>query len=108
MKRGDIVLTAPAGDYGKARPVVVVQSDALDQTDSVLVGLMTGVILDAPIFRVTVEPTRSNGLQKTSQIMVEKLLAVPRRKCSDPVGRLTNDQIAALDHRLSVVIGLAD
>ena len=106
MKRGDIVLTAPAGDYGKARPVVVVQSDALDQTDSVLVG--PGVILEAPIFRVTVEPTSSNGLQKTSQIMVEKLLAVPRRKCSDPVGRLTDDQIAALDHRLSVVIGLAD
>lgn len=108
MKRGDIILTAPAGDYGKARPVVVVQSDALAQADSVLVSLMTGIILDAPIYRVTVEPTRNNGLQKTFQIMVEKILAVPRRKCSDPVGRLTTDQIAALDHKLSVVIGLAD
>ncbi len=72
MKRGDIVLTASAGDYGKARPAVIVQSDALAHTDSVLVSLMTGSILDAPIYRITIEPTGSNGLQKTSQIMVEK------------------------------------
>ena len=29
MKRGDVVLVALSGDYGKPRPAVIVQSDAV-------------------------------------------------------------------------------
>lgn len=42
MKRGDIVLAVAAGDYGKPRPALVVQSDLFNDTHaSVLVCLMT-------------------------------------------------------------------
>lgn len=53
MKRGDIVTVALQGDYGKPRPAVVIQSDWIDATESVLVCLLTSVVRDAPIFRLT-------------------------------------------------------
>ena len=37
MKRGDIVMVSAPGAYGKPSPAVIVQSDWLDGTDSVLV-----------------------------------------------------------------------
>jgi mRNA interferase MazF len=36
-RRGDIVLTVLSGDYGKPRPVVVIQSDLFNETHASLV-----------------------------------------------------------------------
>jgi mRNA interferase MazF len=108
MKRGDVVTVAIAGDYGKPRPAVVIQSDALDAADSVLVCLMTSTIVDAPIYRLPVEPTPGNGLQAASQIMTDKILAVRRAKCGERIGALEPELMIRLNHMLSVVIGLAD
>ena len=69
MKRGDIVTVAAPGDYGKPRPAVVIQSDWLAQTDSVLVALMTSAIFDAPILSATpaADGTRSaDGARATA------------------------------------------
>ena len=41
MKRGDLITVAVSGDYGKPRPALVIQSDFLADTDSVLVCLLT-------------------------------------------------------------------
>lgn len=108
MKRGDIVTVAAAGDYGKPRPAVVIQSDWLKATDSVLVALMTSALADAPIYRLTLEPDETNGLRVTTQIMVDKIVAVPRAKCGKAVGKLDAKTRIALDHMVSVVVGLAD
>ncbi len=108
MKRGDIVTVAAPGDYGKPRPAVVIQSDWLANTDSVLVVLMTSVLAETPIYRLSVEATPKTGLKVDSQVMVEKILAVPREKCGPNVGRLDETALIALNHMLSVVIGLAD
>ena len=108
MKRGDIVTVAAPGDYGKPRPAVVIQSDWLANTDSVLVVLMTSVLAETPIYRLSVEATPKTGLKVDSQVMVEKILAVPREKCGPTVGRLDETALIALNHMLSVVIGLAD
>lgn len=108
MKRGDIVTVAAAGDYGKPRPAVVIQSDWLKATDSVLVALMTSALVDAPIYRLTVEPDATNGLRVTTQIMVDKIVAVSRAKCGKVMGKLDEKARIALDHMVSVVVGLAD
>ncbi len=108
MKRGDIVTVAAPGDYGKPRPAVVIQSDWLTRTDSVLVALMTSAVFDAPIYRLDVDATAENGLKTRSQVMVEKILAVPREKCGQKMGRLDAATLIALNHMLSVVIGIAD
>jgi len=108
VKRGDIVTVVVSGDYGKPRPAVVIQSDWLKATDSVLVALMTSALADAPIYRLTLEPDATNGLRVTTQVMVDKIVAVPRVKCGKVVGKLDEKARIALDHMVSVVVGLAD
>ncbi len=108
MKRGDIVTVAAQGDYGKPRPAVVIQSDWLAATDSVLVALLTSAVFDAPIYRLRIEATPQTGLKVISDVMVEKILAIPREKCGPRIGRLDESKLIALNHMLSVVIGIAD
>lgn len=108
MKRGDIVIVAAPGDYGKPRPAVVIQTDALTElgSRSIALCLMSSLPLKAPLFRIGLEPTEFNGLKKSSQIMVEKLFTVPREKIVQIIGRLTDDEIVQLNRTLSFVIGL--
>ena len=108
MRRGDIVTVAAAGDYGKPRLAIVIQSDLLKATDSILVSLMTCTIVDAPLYRLVVEPSDSNGLRVASQIMVDKIIAMPREKCGAVIGRIDKAKLATLNHMLAVVVGLAD
>jgi len=107
LKRGDIVITSLPGDYGKPRPAVVVQSDRLRYLESVLLCPMTSDIVSAEPVRITVSPTPENGLRHPSQIMVEKLTALRRARCGDPVGRLDDALLQRLDEALALVIGLA-
>lgn len=108
MRRGDIISVAVQGDYGKPRPAVVVQSDALNESESVLVVLFTSTLRDAPFYRITVEPTEKNGLNLISQIMVDKIVACPRAKCGPVIGHLSDPVMLVLNNMLSVMIGLAD
>jgi mRNA interferase MazF len=108
LKRGDLVTVAAPGDYGKPRPAVVIQSDALDAADSVLVALLTSTLTQTPLYRQTVEPSPANGLRSVSQIMADKIMACPRAKCGPAIGRLDSADMLALNNRLSVMIGLAD
>ena len=108
MTRGGIVIVSPPGAYGKPRPAIVVQSDWLAGTDSLLVCLVTSTLREAPLFRLTIEPTPANGLRSTSQIMVDKIIALPRAKCGTLVGRLERDTLVSLNRMLAIVLGLAD
>jgi mRNA interferase MazF len=40
--------------------------------------------------------------------MVDKIVAMPRAKCGRTIGRIDEDGLLALNHMLSVAIGLAD
>jgi mRNA interferase MazF len=108
VKRGDLVTVSAPGDYGKPRPAVIIQSDALDSADSVLVVLLTSALVDAPLYRLTVEPSAGNGLLTVSQVMVDKVLAYPRAKCGPVIGHLSPAEVLVLNAMLSVMIGLAD
>jgi mRNA interferase MazF len=108
MKRGDIVTVAAQGDYGKPRPAVIIQSDALNLADSVLVALFTSTVVDTPFYRLTIEPSDMNGLRLQSQVMVDKILAYPRAKCGPVMGHLEPHMMLALNSMISVMVGLAD
>src|SRR5271169_4496872 len=81
MKRGDVVTVAATGDYGKPRPAVIVQTDALPAKHaSVVVCQMTSDLIDAPDFRVTIDPDEQNGLRTRSQIVADKPATIRRER----------------------------
>lgn len=108
MRRGEIVTVAVQGDRGKPRPAVVIQSDWLAETDSVLVCLLTSTVREAPLYRLTILSTPETGLRQASQVMVDKIVAVRRDKCGPAIGRLDETAMLALNRLLALVVGLAD
>ena len=108
MKRGDLVIVSAAGDYGKPRPAVVIQSDSIRATESVLVALLTSTLAEVTIYRLTIEPSEANRLRTASQVIVDKIVAIPREKCSKTIGRIEDADLVALDRLLAVMIGIAD
>lgn len=109
MQRGDIVVVSAAGDFGKPRPAVIVQSDAFPQSHaSVIICQMTSELADAPAFRITIEPTEQNGLRVRSQVMADKPATVRRNRVGRAIGRLAAHEIAELNASLAFVMGLAD
>jgi len=104
-----VVTVAAAGDYGKPRPAIIVQTDALPENHaSVVVCQLTSELADAPDFRVTIEPEPENGLRLTSQVMVDKPVAIRRERIGRKIGRLGNRDMARLGIALAFVLGLAD
>jgi len=109
MRRGDVVTVAAAGVYGKPRPAVIVQTDALPlEHASVVVCQMTSDGDDAPDFRVLVEPSPGNGLRTRSHVMADKPVTIRRSRIGRKIGHLDDKDIARLDVALAFVMGLAD
>jgi mRNA interferase MazF len=108
MRRGDIITVAMPGDYGKPRPAVVIQSDNLGETDSVLVCLVTSTVRDASLYRLDLPADQKTGLRAPSQIVVDKIMAVRRGKCASRIGRLEPASIRGLNRLLAVALGIAD
>lgn len=108
MKRGDVVSIALTGDFGKPRPALVVQSDLFNETHATITVLpITGTIVDAPLFRIAVEPSESNGLRKVSQIMVDKLVTTRREKAGEAFGRMDDETMLRVNRALAVWLGIA-
>jgi mRNA interferase MazF len=107
VKRGDIVLVALKGDYGKPRPAVILQNDLLteEESDSVVVCPMTSDVSGMKEFRVRIDPKPSNGLSVESEVMVEKLAGVPRRRLREVIGRLEGEELQAVEQASLLVLG---
>jgi len=107
MTRGDLATVAMPGDFGKPRPALVIQSDQFPATGTVTVLLISGTLVDAPLIRLTVQPTPENGLRKPSQIMVDKAMSVKRERLGEPFGRLEDDMMVAVNRSLALFLGFA-
>jgi len=108
VKRGDIVTVAVGGDDRKPRPALVIQSDFLPETDSVLVCLLTTTLRAAPLYRLAVPAGAETGLREPSQVMVDKIMAVRRDRCGAVIGRTDAAVQLALGRLLAFVTGIAD
>jgi mRNA interferase MazF len=108
MKRGDIRTVAGSKDYaGKPRPVVIVQDDSFDATDSITICAFTTDETEATLFRLPVEPNERNGLHAARRLMVDKTTTVPKTKVGARVGRLDDEDILRLNQAVLVFLGLA-
>lgn len=107
MMRGDLVTIAMQGDFGKPRPALVIQANQFIEHGSVTVLPVTGTLVAAPLLRVTVQPSTENGLQKTSQVMVDKAMTVRRDKVGPAFGHIGADELVEVERCLAVFLGIA-
>ena len=96
VSRGDLVIAAFPGDYGKPRPALVVQSDGYSRLQSVTVLPLTSDLYPAPLIRINVAPSPSNGLQRQSHVMVDKAATISRTRIGQRIGHVDTEVMAAV------------
>jgi mRNA interferase MazF len=108
VRRGTIVVVAAKGAYaGKPRPALIVQSDMFNATHaSLTVCPITSDCVDAPLFRLTLPPGSRTGLDNVSQVMVDKIVSVPRGAVSREIGQCDAREIEAVDDGLRRWLGI--
>ena len=95
------------GDYGKPRPALVVQADQFADLRSVVILPITSTTVDAPLLRLTLEPSPENGLRESSQIMLDKPMTVRTDKVSPAFGRLDAATMVSVSRSLALFLGVA-
>jgi mRNA interferase MazF len=102
VSRGDIVIVATKGAYtSKPRPALVVQANRFNDTHaSITVCPITSDCLDAPLFRLNLPPGERTGLDLPSQVMVDKVVSVPRAAIGRAVGQCDAGELEAVDGAL--------
>jgi mRNA interferase MazF len=108
LKRGEIWTAAGGKDYaGKPRPVVILQDDRFDMTNSITVCAFTTDPTDAPLFRLRIDPSEANRLRVTCRLMVDKITTVPKSRIGARIGRLADEDIIRLNRAVVVFLGIA-
>lgn len=108
MSRGEL-WTAAGGkhDASKPRPVLVVQDDRFDATDSITICPLTTDSTQIPLLRIPLSPGAAIGLDQPSSLMVDKLTTMPRSKLGERIGAVSDTDLLALSRSLVVFLGLA-
>ena len=108
VKRGEVYSVSAPGDYGKPRPALILQADALNDLKlaSVLVCPMTSTLNDAPLLRISISPTEENGLEKESQLMVDKVQAISLARIGGRIGKVDQSILQQVNRSLLFVLGL--
>jgi mRNA interferase MazF len=107
MKRGDLVAVALSGDYGKPRPALIVQADHFAALPSMAVLPLTSELHEEDLIRITVLPSRQNGLRRPSQIMIDKISTVPRTRVGKRIGQLDAGAMRSVSEALNNFLALA-
>ena len=108
MKRGNVVTVAIQGDFGKPRPALVLQSDVFsDIHATVTVALISSEIVQAPIFRLDIEPSETNGLSRPSQVQIDKIMSIRSEKIDSVIGELNDVMMVRVNRALALWLGLA-
>jgi mRNA interferase MazF len=102
VNRGDVVVVATRGAYtGKPRPALVVQDDLFnDAHASVTLCLVTSELIDAPLFRIMLPASSRTGLDQPSQVMIDKIVSVPRESIDRSIGRCAPGEMESIDAAL--------
>lgn len=107
MNRGELWTVAGGVYAAKPRPALIFQDDAFAAMDSVTVLPFTSNLVDAPLLRIRISAGELNGLERDSDVMVDKITTVRRQNVMDRVGRVTASQLAEIERSVLVFLGLA-
>jgi len=106
VTRGALVTVALQGDHGKPRPALVIQSDRFPDTATTTLLLITSTLVEAPLIRLTVEPSPENGLRANSQIMIDKTMTVRSDKLGPAFGHLDDTAMLEVNRALALFLGI--
>jgi mRNA interferase MazF len=96
-----VVTAVVPGDFGKPRPVVIVQASAFaEHHASITVCPLTARLTGLRLFRIMVAPDKRNGLDEPSEVMVDKLNSLRRERIGGSIGRLSEFDLRAVDDAL--------
>lgn len=107
VRRGDVVLAAAAGDYGKPRPWLVIQADHYNDSErpgSVLVCPFTTHPETAP-YRIPLDLPAGDA-HRRSWVMVDKLTAIRRERLGAKVASASPEQLDAVGCAMIDLLGL--
>ncbi len=108
MKRGQLVTVVLPGAYGKPRPALILQSDLFASHPSVVVVPITSELRQTPLFRIALSPTPKNGLKKKSEIMIDKIMTIPKEKISGVIGEIDYSSMQEVNRCLLLFLGIAN
>lgn len=107
MKRGELwTASAGQGYAGKPRPVLIVQDDRFDATDSITFCPLTTTVADIPLLRIPLQPNVTNGLAVPSSIMIDKITTAYRSKLGQRIGKISTTEMLQLERGLLVYFGM--
>lgn len=101
MKRGSVVIAAERGSYaGKPRPWLIIQNpEMLDSASSITVCAISADAMAAS-FRVPVEPSAANGLDKPSLVLVDKIITLRAESIDRILGEIEESAMRQVDAEL--------
>lgn len=90
---------------GKTRPVVIIQTDLLNEThlSSIICPITTNVKTEIEILRVHLNKTQ---LDKPSDILVDQIRVIDNKRLINKISRLTLVQIQKLKQNIAIVLDL--
>jgi len=109
MNRGDVVVLNLGGNIGKPRPALILQANILNQDDrlsTTIVLPLTSELLKMEVIRYKIEPNNTNGLQVTSQVMIDKIMQIEKSRVQKIIGSVTKKQLDEIESRLLAVLGI--
>jgi mRNA interferase MazF len=90
---------------GKTRPVVIVQTDLLNEThlSTLICPITTNVKLEIKLLRIHL---KKGQLDKLSDVLVDQVRAIDNKRLIKKLGHLNKEQIEKLKTNLRIVLDL--
>lgn len=90
---------------GKTRPVVIIQTDLLNDThlSTIVCPITTNIQPDINILRVHLKKSQ---LDQISDVLIDQIRAIDNKRLIQRIGKLNQDQIQVLKKNLMIVLDL--
>jgi mRNA interferase MazF len=106
VRRGDLIIVAAPGEFGKPRPAVILQADLSMADDTITYVPITSILQRVPLIRIPIEPSAENGLRKPSELMVDRIQTSTLSRVGDFIGHIDGKTMGRVESALMVHLGL--
>ena len=110
MKRGEIWLAdlnpSKGTQPGKIRPVLVLQSDLLNEThkSTIVLPITSQVMKGIEYLRVHLKPSKANGLENDSDILIDQMVAIDNKRLVRRLGKVTHSELDLTIGNISIIL----